>query len=207
MGLEELTQKYEHPIIAVIGATQPLPDYEQKIGESLGYKLRELLEKQQGTIFTGGVPGVGVDIYQGVINYCQEHSKSNDKFFCLLPEEYPICIDYLLSADEIGKNSVSIERIGKDMEERRTNLSNLADCLIVVNGSHGTLDEALKSMLLGKKLLCLANSGGAAKVLEKIKLEEIQGLPKEINSSLIELFYNVDDLIAYLEQEYGKRKN
>ena len=45
-----------------------------------------------------------------------------------------------------------LQKIGKDMEERREYLANLSDYLIVVNGGNGTLEEALIALKLNKKI-------------------------------------------------------
>src|SRR3990167_6541755 len=84
MNQEIISGKYEHPIIGIIGATQPLPGYNPREAVKLGYLLRQSMEKK-GTLFTGGVHGVGVDIYRGIIDYCLEKNVS-DKFFILFPD-------------------------------------------------------------------------------------------------------------------------
>ena len=60
---EKKTIQRSRPLIAVIGAAKPGPDYTRKKGVAIGYKLREFLGgDRDGTIFTGGVEGVGVDV-------------------------------------------------------------------------------------------------------------------------------------------------
>ncbi len=191
MRLEDVAAKYTHPIIAVIGAAMPSEGYDQVAAYRLGYRLREMLDKE-GTLFTGGSPGVGVDIYGGIIDYCIEKGV-NDRFFTLIPEGIEPFPGYSDLAKKRG-SEVNIERLGKDMAERRSFLAALADMLVVVNGSSGTLDEALKGLVLGKLVLALNNSGGIANILPFIKSGELK-LPLYIDTRLISIYNSVTDLV------------
>src|SRR3989344_4806210 len=98
MKTEEIRTKHEKPIIGIIGATSPLRDYTKEMGIELGYKLRGFLEGKQGSLFTGGVPGVGADVYEGISKYCEENNLE-DRFFVLVPEdEFVPPLEYFLSA-------------------------------------------------------------------------------------------------------------
>ena len=195
MTLEEITTEYEHPIIGVIGATVPLENYDSDDAYRLGYDLRELVDKK-GTLFTGGVPGVGIDVYKGIIHYCLE-KKVKDKFFILFPDmELEPPEEYFRLAEQTG-GILNVEKAGKDMEERRNYVGGVADYLVVVNGSHGTIDEILKGLALEKPVICLENSGGAADVLAKVKRREIPQAVG-INTGLIQIAESISDIIAYL---------
>ncbi len=196
MGLENLTN-YEKPIIGVIGAAVPLPQYDEKEARKLGYELRKLVERR-GTLFTGGVPGIGFDFYQGIVDYSIEKNVS-DKFFVLFPEgQMGPPEEYFELAKKTKNCILRIEKAGKDMEERRTHLARIADALIIINGAEGTIDEALKGLLLRKQLLCLQNSGGAAEVIAKLKKGEIERIPLEIDYDLIRLHNSTEEIVNYL---------
>ena len=200
MRLKEIVEKYEHPIIGVIGATSPLPNYDSDDAYRLGYELRNFVENK-GTLFTGGVSGVGIDIYNGIIGYCLEKGVS-DKFFVLFPNmKLEPTEEYFRLAEKTKDKILKVERVGEDMEERRTCIAAVADILIVMNGATGTIDEALKGLILRKPLLCLQNSGGAAEVLSKFKRGEIQGIPLHVNKELIQPFDSISGLVNYLSSK------
>ncbi|MBI2105635.1 hypothetical protein HYT56_02235 [Candidatus Woesearchaeota archaeon] len=199
MKLEEITQRYEHPIIGIIGATSPLPDYDSDDAFRLGYDLREFVE-EKGSLFTGGVQGVGVDIYSGIVDYCLEKNVG-DKFFILFPDfELAPPEEYFKLAEKTKNGILRMEKAGKDMEERRVYIGGVADYLIVVNGSTGTIDEALKGLLLEKPVICLQNSGGAAEALSKLKKGEAK-IPLEVDTDLIKPFDSITEIINYLSNE------
>ncbi len=197
MRLEEITSKYEHPIIGIIGATSPLQGYDSQEARKLGYRLRGLVEKR-GSLFTGGVSGVGVDTYRGIVDYCLERRVS-DKFFILFPDIEPEPDkEYFRLAEQTNEGILKLERAGKNMEERRTYVGAVADLLIVVNGAEGTIDEAIRGLLLEKPIICLQNSGGAAEIMAKLKRGEINMPNLSINLGLIEAFTSTDEIINYL---------
>ena len=199
MGLEEITKKYEHPIIGIIGTTSPSPDYDSDEAYRLGYELREAVEKR-GSLFTGGVFGVGLDAYKGIVDYCVERGV-DDKFFVLFPDmglEPPQ--EYFKLAEKIRGGVLKVEKIGQNMEERRSYVGAVADLLVVVNGSAGTVDEALKGLFLGKPAVCLQNSGGAAEVISKLKRGEID-IPLKVDKELIKSFDSISEVVNYLSNE------
>jgi len=200
MKLEEITAKYERPIIGIIGATSPLPGYDSNDAYRLGYKLREVVEKK-GNLFTGGVPGVGLDIYRGIVNYCVENGVE-DKFFVLFPNiEFEPPKEYFRLAEKTKNGILKVERVGNDMEERRSYVGAVADLLVLVNGSVGTIDEALKGLFLEKPVICLQNSGGAAEVISKFKGGEIE-IPLNVNRELIKPFDSISEIVTYLSNEF-----
>ena len=195
MKLEDIISKYEHPVIGVIGAASPLPGYDSADSYRLGYELRELIENG-GSLFTGGVSGIGTDFYEGVVDYCSERGLE-DRFFILFPEGLQPSKAYFKLAEKTKNGTLRIERAGKNLEERRSYVGAIADALILVNGAEGTIDEALKGLLLGKPLVCLQNSGGAADVICKLKSREVK-IPLEINTDLIKPFDSITDIVKYL---------
>jgi predicted Rossmann-fold nucleotide-binding protein len=193
--LSKIIEKYEHPIIGVIGATQPSIGYSKQETIKLGYELRKFVEKK-GNIFTGGVPGVGLDAYRGIIDYCLEHSV-NDKTFLLYPNINILpSEEYFQLANKIN-NKLNIETAGENMLERRKYVAGVADILIAVNGGPGTMDEALTGLIFKKQVICLKNSGGAAEILSMLK-ENIQ---KKIGESLIFTFDSVEQIIQHINKK------
>jgi predicted Rossmann-fold nucleotide-binding protein len=93
--IHRIRQEQGTPLIGVIGATNPSEEYRSEIGIKVGYELRTFIEEKKGGIFTGGVEGVGIDVYVGVMRNCLEnnHVSSlngkkfgfNDRFFILVP--------------------------------------------------------------------------------------------------------------------------
>ena len=200
MSLEETIDRHEHPIIGIIGALSPSQEYDNVDGFRIGYELRNIVNNG-GSLFTGGVPGVGLDAYKGIVSYCKEKGV-NDKFFVLVPETIDPTQEYIDLAKQTKNGVLDIERLGRDYEERRSYLGSVADLLIVVNGSTGTLDEGLKGLLLGKQVICLESSGGAAEFLAKFKRGEIEGISLDIDQELIRSFDSVRDIVNYLSKEY-----
>jgi len=199
MILEEITKKYERPLIGIIGASSPLPNYDSDDAYRLGYELRRIVSNR-GTLFTGGVSGVGVDVYQGIVGYCVEKSLE-DKFFVLFPEgNIQPSQEYFDLIKSLKNSTLKVERAGKDFEERRLYMSAIADALVLMNGSSGTVDEALKGLILGKPLVCLQNSGGAAEVIAKLKRGEIE-IPLKVDKDLIVTCDSITDVVNYLSNE------
>lgn len=205
MILEEIASKYERPIIGIVGAISPLPGYDSDDAYRLGHELRRVVEKR-GSLFTGGVAGVGVDVYAGIVDYCSQNGVG-DKFFVLFPNisDQP-SEEYFALAERTKKRTLNVERAGKDMEERRTCVGALADGLVVVNGAEGSIDEVLKGLMFGKEAICLQNSGGAAEVMAKIKKGEIQ-IPLPLNRELIKPFDSISEAVNYLSNEFLVRYN
>lgn len=234
---EQIKQERTGPLIAVIGATTPSKPYESMMGITIGYELRKNVEAYSGSLFTGGVEGVGIDIYTGIMKYCIDQvckpglrlvtaQLPDDKFFVLIPEyqfihegrknpllpiPYNPPREYELLASLSTRGYLDIQRGGQDMAERREILANVADVLIMVNGSAGTFDEGIKALLLGKPVIAMNYSGGAALLLSTLKennfsKEFIKQLHLEdqdlklINPDLISIANSPDEMIDYLTQ-------
>ena len=199
MKLEEITSKYESPIIGIIGASSPLPGYDSDDAYRLGYELRDVVNRS-GSLFTGGVSGVGIDVYRGIVDYCIENGVE-DKFFVLFPNmEFEPPEEYFRLAEKTKNGILRVEKVGEDMEERRSYVGAVADLLVLVNGAVGTIDEALKGLFLGKPVICLQNSGGAAEVISKVKRGEID-IPLEVDKELIKPFDSITEIINYLSND------
>ncbi len=195
----QIRKSMDLPIVGVIGATNPDVDYSRTQGIEVGYALREYFDNKKGTIFTGGVDGVGVDVYTGVVKYCinaqfNDGKLRDDKFFLLVPKfemmhfvdeesERPKIVPYIppqayfALSSLIGLNVLNKIVVGNDMAERRKYVGDVADALIVVNGGFGTLDEAYQALSSGNKVITLPQTGGAANVLGLVKRDKI---PKEL---------------------------
>lgn len=181
--IDKIRTEKESPLIAVIGATNPGKDYDKKIGIDAGYYLRHSFHHKKGNIFTGGVNGVGVDIYTGIIKYCINRANNliNDNFFILIPSyhwniseldnhskkvpyEPPSAYESLGHISRKGKLDKIVA--GVDMEERRKYLAMIADIIIVINGGSGTIHEAIEGLNNNKPVINLFNTGGATDILK-----------------------------------------
>ncbi len=197
--VEKIRQEKAFPLIGVIGASAPTPPYRLEMGIAVGYALRGYIETAGGTVFTGGVAGVGVDTYIGVMQFCTRAAPRHgrildDRFFALIPRYHePSFMDSLeallpkkpteMPYEPPGeyaalgyltpRGQVDCVYAGKNMEERRTYLAEIADVILVVNGGAGTLDEAHKALKEGKSIIALPYTGGAAAAIGQMKEEHI----------------------------------
>lgn len=158
----DINQEYPGIKIGVIGAATPTEGYASYLGEELGRRLRRYIG-EKGFIFTGGVAGVGVDVYRGI---CEESEEKGDRFFVLLPEG--ISPDDEYNEASITTKNVEVVPFGQDMFERRIGIGKVADILIVLNGRYGTLHEAISALENGKKIIVL-NYGGIGSLLFNAK--------------------------------------
>ncbi|MDD5513070.1 MAG: hypothetical protein PHD09_04830, partial [Candidatus Omnitrophica bacterium] len=159
----QIREQYHGIKVGIIGAAAPTKEYSSNSGVELGRKLSNYLG-DNGFVFTGGVSGVGVDVYRGVVD---TGKGKNDRFFILLPEEIPPAKEYL---DVTSDRQVNTAYFGEDMFERRIGMAKVADVLVVVNGRGGTLHEAISALEENKKVIVL-NQGGAGGLLYLAKLE------------------------------------
>src|SRR3989304_2801298 len=205
--VKQIRSDFRGPIIGVIGATSPDYYYSADNGIIAGYLIRKFLAKNKeftntrfaqgngsGHLFTGGVEGVGLDVYLGAAMYAKEN-KVPSKFFALIPEfnmvpvygggdeegygfvgfvgsmarptsfnqvPYDIPAAYYNTARLLGEKCKEV-RAGEDMSERRAYVAAVADVLVVLNGGHGTLDEAVTAIERGVPVIVVQNTGGAAK--------------------------------------------
>jgi predicted Rossmann-fold nucleotide-binding protein len=190
----------QHPIIGIIGAINPSPEYDSDDAYRLGYDLREAIA-DKGTLFTGGVPGVGIDAYRGITDYCRENG-ADDRFFVLFPEGMEPPQTYFQLAKQTRNQALRIVRAGKSLDDRRAYVGPLADVLVVDNGSSGTIDEALQTLVLGKQVVCLQNSGGAADVLTRFKNGSIE-IPLKVDRDLIKPFSSISWIVNYIYDNFN----
>jgi len=118
---------------------------------------------------------------------------------------------YDIIADRLG-SSLDVARAGAEMGERREYLFNVSDVFVMMNGGFGTLDEAYGALRLGKRVITLPHTGGAASLLHDIasnkrlnpKLSSqlsMQGLdfdavdPKNVTTAK-----SVDEAVSYLRK-------
>ncbi|HLD01195.1 MAG TPA: hypothetical protein VJC39_05630 [Candidatus Nanoarchaeia archaeon] len=230
--VDKIRAEKKLPLYAVIGATTPIRPYKQNMGAGVGYALREHLEVTgSGTILTGGVRGVGVDVYSGIIKFCNDGYKKagaegktmlDDLFFVLVPHltietifdlemsnHYEVPEEYYNLAKLFSDHILDVVRAGGSMAERRNYLAQMADILITVNGSGGTLNEALLGIENYKPIIALSYTGGAAATLNCIKNNKIDArLKKElirneidlygINTGLITVIDSIEELRVFL---------
>ncbi|MBI2103363.1 LOG family protein [Candidatus Woesearchaeota archaeon] len=195
------------PIIGVIGATNPTEEYSREMGISVGYALRKFGEDTNCSIFTGGVEGVGLDVYGGIIKYCLQNGKGDDFFFTLIPEfdEGQLNIDKFTEVGMVSKvrskrayrlpsayhflrsllspHDIAQVMVGKDMNERRKYVAEVADALVMVNGGLGTLDEAFNALKRPIPVFTLGNTGGMAEELASLRDRPI---PPQLERALVE---------------------
>jgi hypothetical protein len=89
--MQDLRNQFGYPLIGVIGATSPDTDYSADISYIAGYLLAAIANKYKGAVFTGGVDGVGVDVYMGATSYYAE-TKETPRFFTLIPHHYMVMV-------------------------------------------------------------------------------------------------------------------
>ena len=168
--VESIRESYPKPLIGIVGAAFPPKEvYDAEFGETIGYSLRKYVEKKGGFLFTGGVPGVGVDAYRGIVSACQPLTESSkeepkdDRFFVLTPHSflielnssfftedeegtilsYEVPSEYRALAKKTQSKQLRIIHAGDDMDERRKYLSQVADVLVTINGGSERLTKLL----------------------------------------------------------------
>lgn len=162
MGFEtdvkKIVSEYRPPRIGVIGGTC-LSRYNEDLCIAIGAALRMFADKE-GWLFTGGVEGVGLEVYRGIARYSSEH-KIDDRFFTLLPYGSTPW-GYNEIARRLLKKEVKNESCGIDMSERRAAVSRVGTVLIMVEGGDGTWDEASQALRNKTPLISFYKSGGSA---------------------------------------------
>ena len=198
--IDTIRREKQVPIIGVIGGTNPTEEYSREMGINVGYALRQLGEDITCSIFSGGVEGVGLDVYGGIIKYCLQNGKRDDFFFTLIPEldEGQFNIDKFTGSGMISKvrpkrayhlpsllslNDIAQVMAGRDMNERRKYVAEVADALVMVNGGLGTLDEAFNALKRPIPVFTLGNTGGMAEELASLR---DQPLSPQLERALVE---------------------
>ncbi len=194
-----IREQYPGIRIGVIGATIPARGYSQKIGMELGRRLRRFVG-EGGFVFTGGVAGVGVDVYRGAL---EESQGKDDRFFALLPEDMDA--DYEYSA--FGPRKVETVHFGRDMFERRIGMGKVADVVIILNGRGGTLHEAIAALEAGRKVIALDYGGAGSLLYHARARNELhpgliqQGLrPEYFENIVLADLDNIEEALGSLQQ-------
>lgn len=162
--IESVLTKYKSPRIGVIGGSY-IRSENAELCESIGSNLREFIG-DKGWLFTGGVGGVGVKVYRGVVTYSQQN-KLKDRFFALLPRGRIAGASYDRLAEKISKIEVTNERCGTSWAERRQAMSKVGDVLIMVEGGGGTANEAYHAIRNHTPLISFYQSDGTSSKYDK----------------------------------------
>lgn len=218
----------ESPLIAIVGATSPEEPYTPDMGLQAGYVLRHLVEEKGGTLFTGGVEGVGVDAYLGVIHYGIDQLRKprirakpavmpDDHFFVLAPQFsvapalqgrkgilYTLPQGYALLGSLNAQGRVDVQYGGRDMSERRRKLAEVADVIVGINGSSGTFDEMQHAVRTGTPVVVLPFTGGAAQEMARLK----EGTPFQQVAIDTELIHRARDyaMMAAMVRDLAYRR-
>jgi predicted Rossmann-fold nucleotide-binding protein len=164
VDLNTILYRYESPRVGVIGSGEYENLQNAKLSRLVGQTLRKFIGNE-GWLFTGGVGGVGYDVYRGILDYSKK-KRLDDRFFALIPKSY-LAEEYdELSAKTLGRH-VRVEVFGYDWEHRRKGMSLVGDALIMIEGGGGTDDEARHSLRNQTPLITFPESGGAASEYNK----------------------------------------
>lgn len=225
LDIKDLESTFERPFISVIGSTSPTQPYISRMGIEVGRALRAYLDGRKGSIFTGGVEGVGVDAYAGAAVHCIRSASNSlgelprSRFFTLIPHffsskptsilgvvrpvklvDYSLPSEYHLLENLYPQQDLVVVRAGRDMAERRKFLAKTADVMVMLNGSGGTLDEAIQGEESGKPVIVLRGSGGVSDLLFSSSelanlglLDEPEMLVKSLKLSRSRLVYGAKD--------------
>jgi len=170
VAVDEIRSSMQGPFIVTIGSKRPSAKYDSRFSIDLGYSLRQDINDKPGTLFTGGVTGIGVDTYIGIIKGCLDLNYSDDRFFVLVAEDFKPDNGYLKAKYmHSGQTNLNVQILGKNHIERRWHLSLISDYMITLNGESGTLEEALVGLEYGKSIITLPETGGVAELLAELK--------------------------------------
>lgn len=222
--LEEIRQRFPSPIIGVIGASNPDYDYSPQMGIIAGFMIAKRCHEQGGSIYTGGVDGVGSDVFTGVALYCAKHNVKIP-FFVMIPSGYERIVydgdapvDSEILPFELSTSYTAIAKItetdlqevitGKEMSERRLYVAKGGDLLIVINGSTGTMDEAKLAVRHSKDVIVVKSTGGAASAISRwIKNDQLtfndaqfkfalMTKPTELQKQKFHAIYGLNEIIS-----------
>lgn len=195
------------PAVGILGAQYPEYPYICKMGVEVGYLLRKYLP-ESGVLFTGGVQGVGEDVYGGIINYCIEYGLEEDRFFVLVPKGDRPSEGYYKQTKRFS-HKLEIIHQGETDIQRQEKMAEQGEVFIVVNGGYGTLNECVHAINRRRKIIVLPFTGGIAKEMAYAKIHGINSLKQKlseldhhsdvIDSSMIEIANSIEDIIKHLE--------
>ncbi|GEM_PF-3434817 len=211
--VERIRKEHPLPLIGVIGATNPTTQYKKEVGVSVGWILRDFIEISNGSIFTGGVNGVGIDVFAGITKWCIETglkkgSLPPSKFFVLVPQFDESELEYFATSPHVlpkyvppttynvlgvinSEGNLNVVYAGNSMQERREYVGIVPDYVVAINGGFGTLDEAFCSLKANKPVIVMPETGGAARTLIDIKN---QLLPDKYKLEFIKHKINFDTI-------------
>ena len=212
--VEELRALKQVPLIAVIGSRKTSEPYNRELGMIVGNSLRSTIEyPHNGTIYTGGAPGVGEDVAMGVARYVlEEYRKTGQlldpRFFIMIPPKIGDTGDGRYIDEPFGPTKIyraagafspsaelDIVWAGEGLAERREILAKSADMAVMLHGSAGTLDEAYYVLANGRPVIVMSNSGDGAKWLSNLKshrLPRSEDVPEDILPTLNKILTETD---------------
>jgi uncharacterized protein (TIGR00725 family) len=134
--------------VAVLGGRKIASSKVKEFSETLG----EALVSRGFLLVTGGVSGVGELASRVAANWLTDQGRNPEDFvISLLPIGVPRFHPY-------GR----VIHRGRDWAERRGELALFGDYFVAVSGGEGTVDEIKRVIALGKPLIPVGKSGGAA---------------------------------------------
>lgn len=212
--IRSIRQRRRSPIVGIIGATSPdAEEYSPLMSILAAQQVHDFCEKHNGSVFTGGVGGVGIDAYTGIAMKLRGNPNGDDRFFVLIPSQcqvhfqqhgrvisrlvdyrHPFAYDHL--ATFIGSKKLDVAVAGRDMEERRRYVAEVADILVLINGSGGTLHESLCGLAKERPVLAISGTGGVADKLIRVKQGDDWSHIAESVRGISDIPHNID--IDYL---------
>ena len=158
--------------IAVCGSNEIISDFVNSISEQIGFEIG----KHNGILLCGGRGGVMEAASRGA-------KKSNG-----------ITVGILPTLNKTDSNSFTDIIIPTSLGKLRNFLIvNLADVVIGIAGSWGTLSELSMAMNLNKKVILLANTGGAVDLLINSEFKISSNTfftAKDVNTAIDEAFFS-----------------
>ena len=158
--------------IAVCGSNEILSDFVNSTSEQIGFEIG----KRNGILLCGGMGGVMEAASRGA-------KKSNG-----------ITVGILPTLNKTDSNSFTDIIIPTSLGILRNFLIvNLADVVIGIAGSWGTLSELSMAMNLNKKVILLANTGGVVDLLINSEFKISSNTfftAKDVNTAIDEAFFS-----------------
>ena len=170
--MEIILDKLLSKKIAVCGSNEILSDFVNSTSEQIGFEIG----KRNGILLCGGMGGVMEAASRGA-------KKSNG-----------ITVGILPTLNKTDSNSFTDIIIPTSLGKLRNFLIvNLADVVIGIAGSWGTLSELSMAMNLNKKVILLANTGGVVDLLINSEFKISSNtffIAKDVNTAIDEAFFS-----------------
>tara|TARA_Y100000590_G_scaffold103424_1_gene117538 strand:- start:27226 stop:27741 length:516 start_codon:yes stop_codon:yes gene_type:complete len=168
--VENILDKLSSKKIAVCGNNENISNIIDSMSEQIGFEIG----KRRGILLCGGMGGVMESASRGA-------KKSNG-----------ITVGILPTSDKSDANSFTDIIIPTSFGKLRNFfIVNLADVVIGISGSWGTLSELSMAMNLNKKVILLAGTGGAVDLLINSKVNISSNtffVAKDVNTAIYEAF-------------------